>query len=88
MSLMQNLEPPVIEFNASTSVFTNKLMISKSHAKNRKQIGGIPQPATTKRQRADVGGIPGELIQQLATEIQTDVANKFGVHLEFEVNIW
>jgi UDP-N-acetylmuramate dehydrogenase len=34
------------------------------------------------------GGGTGAEIQQLATEIQTDVANKFGVHLEFEVNIW
>lgn len=34
------------------------------------------------------GGGTGAEIQLLATEIQTDVANKFGVHLEFEVNIW
>jgi UDP-N-acetylmuramate dehydrogenase len=34
------------------------------------------------------GGGKGSEIQQLATEIQTDVANKFNVHLEFEVNIW
>jgi UDP-N-acetylmuramate dehydrogenase len=34
------------------------------------------------------GGGKGSEIQQLATEIQIDIANKFNVHLEFEVNIW
>ncbi len=34
------------------------------------------------------GGGSGDQIQELATDIQKDVAKKFGVHLEFEVNIW
>lgn len=34
------------------------------------------------------GGGTGSQIKELATEIQNDVANKFGIHLEFEVNIW
>jgi len=34
------------------------------------------------------GGGKGIEIQELASEIQLDVANKFSVNLEFEVNIW
>ena len=33
-----------------------------------KNFGDIEQPAAAKRQRTDAGGIPGELIQRLATE--------------------
>ena len=35
---------------------------------NNQTIGDIEQPAAAKRQRKDAGGIPGELIQRLATE--------------------
>ena len=62
------------EFIASTSMFTKTLMICNRHAKTRKDFGDIPQPAAAKSQRTDVGGIPGELIQKLATESEFPTA--------------
>ena len=34
------------------------------------------------------GGGKGEEVSSLAREIQSDVHEKFGIVLEFEVNIW